>query len=296
MGFFNFLDKMFNYDPNEDFKETMQKQQQEKFEKEDKQGVRDKIIISKSFYLKQINKTENEIQIFKSDYKDFKKKNGESADTSGIVDSLNIRVLNLIGAKYSKGEPVKEIIHSCPALMETASRNWSIEIDYSIGNKNLIRLKNSVSLGILGNVDNSYFEDLSKVMQEKRFSDFLIDYLVNSQIPTHPIEEKLIVEDNKSINFLIDIIKTEEKQEAEKKLFEYLNKHYYTKENLDYDYKKHEFENGRIYFGYWCWEAAALVKIKNLDDSNFKNNKYYPYDFVHWDKQEPPKKNTFLID
>ena len=151
----------------------MQKQQQEKFEKEDKQGVRDKIIISKSFYLKQINKTENEIQIFKSDYKDFKKKNGKSADTSGIVDSLNIRVLNLIGAKYSKGEPVKEIMHNCPALMETASRNWSLEIDYSIGNKNLIRLKNSVSLGILGNVDNSYFEDLSKVMQEKRFSDFL---------------------------------------------------------------------------------------------------------------------------
>ena len=69
MGFFNFLDKMFNYDPNEDFKKTMQKQQQEKFEIEDKQGVRDKMIISKSFFEKQIEQTNDEIQLFKDSYK-----------------------------------------------------------------------------------------------------------------------------------------------------------------------------------------------------------------------------------
>ena len=69
MGFFNFLDKLFNYDPNEDFKETMLKQQQEKFEIEDKKGVRDKIIISKSFFEKQIEQTNYEIQLSKNSLK-----------------------------------------------------------------------------------------------------------------------------------------------------------------------------------------------------------------------------------
>lgn len=47
----------------------------------------------------------------------------------------------------------------------------------------------------------------------------------------------------------------------------------------DSDKNKHE-----TFFGYWCFESAAFIKILNLDDSIIEKQEYYPYDLVHWDK------------
>lgn len=35
------------------------------------------------------------------------------------------------------------------------------------------------------------------------------------------------------------------------------------------------------YVGYWAFEAAAIAKICELDDSELEGHKYYPYDLVH---------------
>lgn len=39
-----------------------------------------------------------------------------------------------------------------------------------------------------------------------------------------------------------------------------------------------------IYYGYWSFEAGAIAKILNLDDSRLKDVPYYPYDLVHYKK------------
>jgi len=36
------------------------------------------------------------------------------------------------------------------------------------------------------------------------------------------------------------------------------------------------------YTGYWCWGAALVVKLYNIDDSSFIDHEYYPKDLVHW--------------
>ena len=36
------------------------------------------------------------------------------------------------------------------------------------------------------------------------------------------------------------------------------------------------------YIGYWCWEAALVVKLYDIDDSSFIDHEYYPKDLVHW--------------
>ncbi|GAA0824384.1 hypothetical protein GCM10009111_35020 [Colwellia asteriadis] len=36
------------------------------------------------------------------------------------------------------------------------------------------------------------------------------------------------------------------------------------------------------YNGYWCWGAALVVKLYNIDDSSFIDHEYYPKDLVHW--------------
>lgn len=56
--------------------------------------------------------------------------------------------------------------------METASKNWELE-DYSKGGMNLIRLRDSLSLGILAEVDKEYFEDLAKTMNKKNIQILL---------------------------------------------------------------------------------------------------------------------------
>lgn len=32
----------------------------------------------------------------------------------------------------------------------------------------------------------------------------------------------------------------------------------------------------KTFSGYWAFEVAAIVKIKGLDDSSFRDHKYYP--------------------
>jgi hypothetical protein len=36
-----------------------------------------------------------------------------------------------------------------------------------------------------------------------------------------------------------------------------------------------------IYFGYWCFEAAGVAKMLDIDDSALKDHPHYPYDLVH---------------
>jgi hypothetical protein len=37
---------------------------------------------------------------------------------------------------------------------------------------------------------------------------------------------------------------------------------------------------GLAYSGYWCFEAAAVVKLLGIDDSSFRDNEYYPADLL----------------
>lgn len=40
------------------------------------------------------------------------------------------------------------------------------------------------------------------------------------------------------------------------------------------------------YIGYWCWGAALVVKLYNIDDSSFIDHEYYPKDLVHWQESQ----------
>lgn len=40
------------------------------------------------------------------------------------------------------------------------------------------------------------------------------------------------------------------------------------------------------YQGYWCWEAAAVVVMMDIDDSTFRDHPHYPKDLVDWAKMQ----------
>lgn len=262
----------------------------------DKKGVRDRFRASRRFFQNQIEWIEERIENSRETLRKLKAEEGPEVDTSIVFYGFNLRMVELITASYSKGSPIPEIKEDCVALMETVSRIWVRDIDYTDGgDTNFHELTKSLCLGLLGEVPESYFQELSVVMQERGFSDFVIDYFTNAGYSKHPIGEKLLVDNNKSVNFLAKIIREEDKIEAAKKLHIYLDNYYYTKGNLAYEYGMHTFDDGRCFYGYWCWEAAALVKIKGLDDTAFRKHKYYPADFLH-QVETPIKKHTFLAD
>ena len=46
-------------------------------------------------------------------------------------------------------------------------------------------------------------------------------------------------------------------------------------------YETHNITNNFGYAGYWCFEAALVAKVFNIDDSGFKDHKYYPAALMH---------------
>lgn len=48
-------------------------------------------------------------------------------------------------------------------------------------------------------------------------------------------------------------------------------------------YDTHNITNNFGYAGYWCFEAALVTLVFNLDDSDYRNHKYYPAALVHGD-------------
>ncbi|PAY03012.1 hypothetical protein CKO50_01450 [Pseudoalteromonas sp. HM-SA03] len=75
---------------------------------------------------------------------------------------------------------------------------------------------------------------------------------------------------------LYDVVMAEPEQKP-KRVKTYLDAWYKAEGSPDY----HLMGDG-AYDGYWCWGAALVVKLFNIDDSCFIDHPYYPKDLVHW--------------
>ena len=71
----------------------------------------------------------------------------------------------------------------------------------------------------------------------------------------------------------------EKKTDKPRLLAKYLKENWYNEKCDCYEVHK---SSQNIYYGYWSFEAGAIAKILNFDDSNLKDMPYYPYDLVHY--------------
>lgn len=46
-------------------------------------------------------------------------------------------------------------------------------------------------------------------------------------------------------------------------------------------YSNHD-NRHNTYVGYWCWEAAAVSVMMNIDDATFRDHEHYPKDLADW--------------
>ena len=177
--------------------------------------------------------------------------------------------LGIMIAKYSKGDELAELEKEYFELVSGWEEVW--EPEYY--NKNL----KMISLGVLFGADISFTRKVKKMLEKAEINDWLLYYLLDS-LDDEQMERGKEMLFPKSFSNLQKAVFQEGKIQI---LKEYLSNDWYNEDCGCYEAHK---SKQNIYYGYWSFEAGAIAKILNLDDSSLKDVPYYPYDLVHYKK------------
>lgn len=204
----------------------------------------------------------------------------------------------IIIAKYSRGDDMfsKEILSDYKKGVDLIYDNWEKhKNNFAYGShrkitflkqytfSGYVNIAQILSLGILLNAPTEYIKKLTEIIDKDKVKDFLYEFLLSYRLKDRKSIRKesytVYFHINERLGLLKEIIKEKNNAKAEKDLKLFLEKKWYKSFRGTALYNVHENAHN-IYVGYWCFIAAAIVKIKNLDDSNFKDSQYYPKDIV----------------
>ena len=185
------------------------------------------------------------------------------------IDAIQFELLI---ARYSAGEDVEKLENDFMQLLNDMPLYWN-------GNSDYIDMLWMMALAILFDVNREQFGILSDLVTQYNRKDALLEFFVNYKMNGNIGQLKGDYSFGFPYDKLTDIVTNREK--AVEKLKEYLEKYWYVgHKNMGW-YDIHKAKE-KLYYGYWSFEAGAIAKILNLDDSNLKDVPYYPYDLVHY--------------
>lgn len=197
-------------------------------------------------------------------------KNGEIKEDRILPVKMKMHDLKIgiLIARYSKGDELSLLEEEYLKLADDWEEIW----DLGYYNKAL----RMISLAALFEIDKIHVKRMKNMLKKSDVHDWVFDFILNSlNNEQTEVSEKLLFP--KYLSTLQKVVLEENKIELLKK---YLSKWY----NGDCGcYGAHKSKQN-IYYGYWSFEAGAIAKLLNLDDSSLKNAKYYPYDLVHYKK------------
>lgn len=243
----------------------------------------------KQYYLKVLeNRKEALNQVIFNIDKTNKLDDCEAQSKQKARNRLSVAVLNydIMHVMYSCEFSRPELIEQFNVTLDNFVNYWDRRIvKIHLGRKQVetdkihleyyIRLRWLFSLAILLDTSDEKFIKLTDLIRNDNVKDALIDFIIASKIDNWTIHDSLSIE--KPTNRIIDVIFEENSEVSEKLIKTYLNKFWYK------TYKNYSFYDTHLnadihneFKGYWAFEVAAIVKIKGLDDSLFRDNKYYP--------------------
>ncbi|MGN7723319.1 PoNe immunity protein domain-containing protein [Chitinophaga sp. 22620] len=201
-----------------------------------------------------------------------------------FADGLSV----YISLAYSLGLSVKSLVAPCREMLDAYTNCIDTDTDYSDGGGLIYsQLLSMVAMGVLLDT-KAELRNLGNKLARVGYKDYLMNYLLRYADPNYELPETLLWPEDESCRKLMEITKSG-KAEAAAGLYEYLQKTYYTRDNLEDDYNAHK-RADRSYTGYWSFESAAIAKVMNLDDAKLKGNPYYPYDMLHGDPPGTPER------
>ena len=198
-----------------------------------------------------------------------------SSDDHHGINSSNAFIwgnyLLKISVLYSSGADIKNIRTIFPEFISFFEKSWTKENGY-------VDLIWAVSLGIMLDISSDVMQKLQELVKRENYRDYLLDFMFNSI----DSEWEIISDDfNAHIPYkeLHGIINAHDSTNVTKLLKEYLDKKWYKGHDEEGWYNSHKHTD---YAGYWSFESGAVAKILKLNDTGWENQKYYPYDMVHY--------------
>jgi len=212
----------------------------------------------------------------------------------GLINSKNLtlrkmswflRDIKILISHYSSNNEKEKLRELYSILIKDIGNVWKkevVKLKDSKGNdlgvyilEPYIFMRWMLSLGVLLDVPNNEFNILVDLIKRDEINDKLYDFLISSRIEDWKISDSMSLK--KPENSIQEIIDIQDNTECERNIKEYLNKEWYKTYKYAGFYNSHTKPDDMfLFYGYWAFEVAALVKIKGLDDSSFRTNKYYP--------------------
>ena len=215
-----------------------------------------------------------------------------------VKKDMALSYKNILIAKYSLGVDMftEEIQVEYKKMITLLSENWeenygklvvfskgvTVYLDqYTFSN--YVDMIEIISLGILIGAPIEDFILLSNIIDQDKIKDFLMEYLLRYkikdrfEITTENDEEYFRI--NERFSRLKGVINHEDKNIAKIELKLFLENDW-EKAFSDSPLFKAHLSPYDIYVGYWCFMSAAIVKVKGLDDNEFRNNRYYHNDLI----------------
>ena len=143
-----------------------------------------------------------------------------------------------------------------------------------------VRMLWMLSLGILLEIENEQYQKIVDVLRESGVEDVLFEFLIRYKLSNGLEDTKNTFIDGISFQDLVQAIKMDA---SESERIESMNRFLqYWYRNMGYAtwYETHKNDSINLYFGYWSFEAAAVVKILGLDKDTFEKQKYFPQDLM----------------
>lgn len=170
---------------------------------------------------------------------------------------------------YTMGKGYEELLPDVEKYIESGSLSWN--------GKNYEELVTICSLSILFNIRNEHIENVLK-KAEARLNDSMYGEMFIKLIePSWEVKtDKTYYVEDKALVDVIQLAQSD-KEAAVQRLKTFVDKQWFKtlKDGIITN-------NSKCYRGFWCIEAAALVKSLGLDDTELKDCKYYPYDMAHF--------------
>jgi hypothetical protein len=204
---------------------------------------------------------------------------------------------SLLIYNYNLGTPIEEIIPYYREYVIRYRELWDPKEEViKVGREQRVLKQYSMGIydsflmllswGILVKIEDEIFNSIVKMIDEDEVKDHLLEFLIRFRNPDREkIEnesyEKYYAIPTTYFRLRSAIDEIEEDENASKALIkEFLEKEWYKghKDSAWYDSHKRE----GTYSGYWSWESAAVTVALGLDDSEFKDNEYYPKDLINY--------------
>ncbi|MEM6271410.1 MAG: PoNe immunity protein domain-containing protein [Bacteroidota bacterium] len=187
--------------------------------------------------------------------------------------------LELVILKYTAGESVGSINPNWESIIGLLETAFIPEGDgtFYLSQEIYVKAIWLLAFGSFLDCTNRDFKKMVAVIDRCGIKDWLLEHLISSRIQGRPQVDTLIFP--KPYASLKKAVEETDSAKSSAIVKHYLEKEWYKGHKDTYWYDNHK-NSHDVFFGYWSFEAAAVVNIAGIDDRSFRDNEYYPKDLL----------------